>query len=313
MERNYSAETKMLAGFPEIRRLGAVSGNGESSPFLWRGRMMRLELVDPSRGTDPSITATAIIRDRQSGEILSHFGEGCYYFSLYTEDDIVYVLGTKSKPPMLCGDTILLFESRDLKTWSSRELFSRPGWQYFNTSLTKGPDGYRLLLEANEPRELAGVPFTFFFASSPDLVSWTHLPPETAFSKHRYMGGPWMKYSRGWYYVISVTELPCQRYSNYLYRTRDFIEWEVGFYNPLLSPCEADRRISPLACDKKSGWIDGVRHGFLSSSSDMDLCDWPEEGKTLITYNLGNQLGFYYLAEAEYDGSLDDFLERNFR
>ncbi|MBR5519087.1 MAG: hypothetical protein IKU55_00060, partial [Clostridia bacterium] len=100
---------------------------------------------------------------------------------------------------------------------------------------------------------------------------------------------------------------------NYLYRTRDFRTWEVGFYNPLLSPCEADRKLSPLACDLESGWAEQIQTGFLASSSDMDLCDWPEEGKTLITYNLGNQLGFYYMAEAEFDGSLADFLEQNFR
>ena len=35
-------------------------------------------------------------------------------------------------------------------------------------------------------------------------------------------------------------------------------------------------------------------------------CFW--NGKTLITYLIGNQLGFYYMAEAEYDGCVDDFL-----
>ncbi len=39
----------------------------------------------------------------------------------------------------------------------------------------------------------------------------------------------------------------------------------------------------------------------------MDMCDW--NGKTLITYLIGNQLGFYYMAEAEYDGCVADFLE----
>jgi hypothetical protein len=41
------------------------------------------------------------------------------------------------------------------------------------------------------------------------------------------------------------------------------------------------------------------------------MCDW--NGKTLIVYNVGNQLGFYYLAEAEYNGSVADFLEAYFR
>ncbi|MBR4888962.1 MAG: hypothetical protein IKU17_07445 [Clostridia bacterium] len=313
MEINYNASTKMLSGFPVIRHLGATGTCGESSPFIWHGRAMRLELMDESKGTDPYAPTRALIRDRETGEVLSSFGEGCYYYSLYQENGTVYVLGTVSRLPQLCGDTIRLFESTDLKTWKSRDLLCNPGWQYFNTSLTKGPDGYVLLMEANRPIELVGVSFTLFFATSPDLVHWTHMSPEKAFSKERYNGGPWMRYSRGWYYVISVTELPCQRYTNYIFRTKDFDTWEVGFYNPLLSPTEEDRKISPKAFGFTQEQLEEIKTGFLASSSDMDLCDWPEENKVLISYNLGNQLGFYYMAEAEVDGSLDDFLEANFR
>ena len=124
--------------------------------------------------------------------------------------------------------------------------------------------------------------------------------------------GIWLHYSRGWYYLFSVTALPCARYTNYLFRTRDFDTWEVGYYNPILSPCAQDRRISPysvLTDDQK----EQIRTMFLASSSDIDLCDWPEENKVLISYNLGNQLGDYYMAEAECEGSLADFLENNFR
>ena len=313
MEINYNVSTKMEAGFPVSRHLGATSPCGEASPCIWHGRAMRLELMDESRGTDSNAVTKALIRDRETGEILSEFGEGCYYYSLYQEGNTVYVLGTVRQPPMLSGDTIRIFESNDLKTWRSRDLLRNPGWRYFNTSLTKGPDGYVLLMESNYPEELVGVPFTLFFATSPDLIHWAHMSPDKAFSKERYNGGPWMRYSRGWYYVISVTELPCQRYTNYIFRTKDFDTWEVGYYNPLLSPTQEDRIISPKAMGFTPERLAEIPKGFLSSSSDMDLCDWPEENKVLITYNLGNQLGFYYMAEAEVEGSLDDFLEANFR
>ena len=83
MEINYNASTKMEAGFPTIRHLGATSPCGETSPFIWQGRAMRLELMDESRGTDSYAITKALIRDRDTGEILSEFGEGCYYYSLY--------------------------------------------------------------------------------------------------------------------------------------------------------------------------------------------------------------------------------------
>lgn len=316
MEINYNRNTKMYGGFPEIRKLGAVGICGESSPFtLIRNgeeHLMRLELYDKTHGTDFSCTATARIRDCETKETLSEFGEGCYYYSLYIEDGVYYVLGTVSKQDMLCGEEIRLFTSTDLINWSSRSLLKNPGWQYFNTSLTKGKDGYVLLLEANKPVEACGkFPFTLFFATSPDMVNWTFMSSDKGFSKARYMGGPFMKYVNGWYYVISVTELPCTRFTNYIYRTKDFDTWEVGLYNPILMPDENDRRISPNAYDLSEEILKEIPTGFISSNSDIDLCEY--KGKTRISYNVGNQLGFYYMAEAEYDGTPEEFLEAYFR
>ena len=305
-EINYDAASVMKKGYPEIRKLGAVSPNGESSPFVFGGEAYRLELEDRSHGTDSSAPTVALIRRRETGEVLSRFGAGCYYYSLYQESGAVYVIGTRSIHPGLSGDTLILFESRDLVSWSSRVLLTHPGWRYCNTSLTKGPEGYVLCMEANEPRDQVGVPFTAFFATSPDMKTWTFMDPDKGFPKHRYLGGPWLRFSRGWYYLIAVTELPCCRYTNYIYRTRDFETWQVGIYNPILMPGEADRKISPYAFDMSPQLLRQIRTGFISNNSDIDMCDW--QGKTLITYNVGNLLGFYYMAEAVYDGSVDEFL-----
>ena len=76
-------------------------------------------------------------------------------------------------------------------------------------------------------------------------------------------------------------------------------------------PGEEDRKISPYAYDFTPEFLEQIRCGFISNNSDIDMCDW--NGKTLIVYNVGNQLGFYYLAEAEYNGSVADFLEAYFR
>lgn len=312
MEINYNYETKMLRGFPRFEKLGIVSPNGESSPFVWKGCLMRLELSDPSRGTDSLAVTRALIRERETGKVISAFGKGCYYYSLYLEGEKAYVLGTKSLPGVLSGETIVLYESEDLVNWSERELLTNPGWKYYNTALTKGPEGYVLLMEAGEPREYVGEKvFTFFFATSKDMVNWEFMDYSQGFSLDRYMGGPWMRWSGGYYYVISVTALPCARYSNYIYRTKDFKTWEVGFYNPLLSPTEEDRVLAPHAADITPEMVEEIKNGFLSSSSDVDMCDLPD-GRTLLTYNVGNQLGFYYMCEAVYGGTVDEFLAANF-
>lgn len=311
IEINYDASTVMQNGFPIIRKMGVVSPYGESASFVFHDRVYRLELQDASHGIDSSsCTILALIRDRETGEIISRFGRGCYYYSLYQENDTVYVIGTKYTPPHFSGDTLMIYESRDLITWNCRELLTQPGWKLFNTSLTKGPDGYVLCIEVAEPKELVGVPFTAFFVTSKDMVHWKWMDYDTAFPKDRYIRAPRFRYSRGYYYLIGAAELPCWRYGVYIYRTRDFETWEVGYYCPLLMPDENDRKISPYACDLTPKHLRQIRTAFLSSIACFDICDW--NGKSLILYNVGNQLGLYYLAEAEYDGSADDFLEANF-
>lgn len=311
IEINYDEKSIMKKGFPKIRKLGAVSPCGETTPFVFNNRVYRLELEDTSRGLNSYVGVAALIRDRETGEVLSHFAEECYYHSLYQEGDMVYVIGVKSIPPLYSGDTYMIYESKDLIHWSGRELLSNPGWKYYNSSLTRGPEGYVLCMEAGEPAEHVGPhPFTCFFATSKDLIHWDFMEYEKGFSKDRYMGGPWFHYSKGWYYLISVTSLPCERYTNYIYRTKDFDTWEVGGYNPILMPDEEDRKISPYCYDMSAELLKEIREGFISSNSDIDMCDW--NGRTLITYIVGNQRGFYYLAEAEYEGTVDEFLASYF-
>ncbi|MBR6771993.1 MAG: hypothetical protein IKM29_01240 [Clostridia bacterium] len=127
MEINYNGATKMLRGFPKFEKLGIVSPNGESSPFVWNGKLMRLELSDPSRGTNALAETKAIIRERETGKVISSFGEGCYYYSLYLEGKKAFVLGTKSLPGILSGETIVVYESSDLVNWSERVLLSNAG------------------------------------------------------------------------------------------------------------------------------------------------------------------------------------------
>ena len=309
---DYDASTKMLHGFPEIKKMGAVSPNGEMTPFVWQGKLMRLELSDPTRGVNTADSGVcALIRDVESGAVLSRFGHGCYYFAGYAEGDTLYVTATEMRGASPFSDTIRLFTSRDLVHWESRVLLRNEGWEYFNTSLCKGAEGYVLTLEARKPAEYVGdIPFTCFFARSKDLFSWDMCDYNDGFPKFQYIGGPVMKYSEGYYYLIGVTELPCKRYTNYIFRTRDLKNWEVGLYNPVLMPDNADKIISPRAADLSPEKIEEIRTGLNINNSDVDLCEF--NGKTYINYAVGNQLGFYYMAEAEYDGGIAEFLKSYF-
>ena len=56
--------------------------------------------------------------------------------------------------------------------------------------------------------------------------------------------------------------------------------------------------------------LDSIKTGPNGNNSDVDFCEY--HGKTYITYSWGNQLGNEFLALAEYDGSLEDFLKSYF-
>ena len=300
----YNEASVMRGKYPEIKKLGICSPWGEATPVVWNGRLMRLELCDPYKGTQVTEEVHSLIRDAESGEIISRVAYGCYFQSGYLEGDTFYVLGVDSQQ----RDTIRIFESKDLIHWTGRQLLRNPGWVYYNTGLTKGLDGYVLLMESSEPRERIGEPFTHVFATSPDLIHWTFLDPEIySLTRARYQGGPWLKYVDGWYYAIAVEHLPCNIYTNYLFRSQDLKNWYVGKYNPLLMASNEDKKASPYMWDISQEEYDRIQTAYNINNSDIDMCDW--NGKTYIMYLCGNQLGNYWAADAVYDGTVKEFLE----
>ena len=303
----YDENTKMIKGYPEIKKLGICSPYGEETPFVWNGRLYRLELIDPSFGLKKGI-AKAGIRDVETGKIISTFAEDSYFHSAFVEDDKVYVTGVS----MQGMDTIRIYESADLINWTGRDLLTNPGWAYCNSQITKGPDGYVIILEAGLPKECVGTEYTHFFATSPDMKNWTHLDPERySLTKERYNGGPWIRYSDGYYYAIAVELLPGKRFSNILSRSKDLETGEVGKYNPLLMPSNEDKLYSPHICDFTEERLEQIKTAYNINNSDIDMCDW--QGNVYINYLCGNQLGNYWMCEAIVENTtVADFLKNFF-
>ena len=302
----YDENTKMPHGYPEIKKRGICSMSGEMTPFMWNGRLMRMELVDPSCGTGGATQAA--IRDVESGEFVSHFAPDIYFHAAYLEGDKIYVTGVDLKR----RDTIRIYESSDLKNWESRDLLTNPGWVYYNTGLTKGPDGYVILMEASDPRDIVKNKFTHFFATSPDMINWTFLDPERfSLTRERYQGGPWLRYSDGWYYAIAVECLPFRVFTNTLFRSKDLETWYASVYNPILMPSNEDKIVSPHAKDISEENFEKIRYACNINNSDIDMCDW--NGNVYINYGCGNQYNFYWMCEAVVENTtVADFLKSFF-
>ena len=309
---------KMLKHYPVLKKKGVVSPYGEMTPFVFKGKLMRLESV----ATDHCATSTkenllcahAIIRDVESGKVLSEFGHGSYFFDAYVENDHVFVFGTlsNSKAGWYGGDTVMLFESDDLITWSQRVFWHKKGYVVYNHSLTKDDDGYAFMIEISKPKRLAGrIPFTFLFTKIKDLYHVEFKKPKrTAFPIGRYGGGPKMHYVNGWYYFLYLEEFPGPVYATYIVRTKDFENWTFGKYNPFLIASNEDATISPDAADITDEIREHVKTMFNSNASDPDFCEF--NGKVIIDYGSGNQVGQSYICEAVYDGTLQEMLENFF-
>jgi len=303
---------------PVIRKLGVVSKRGEMTPVVFKGRLYRIETgrINGDR--------CGIFYDCEKQCDVSAFGQkqGLHFFSGYCEDDVLYAFGTYTAKHAGEDGYVTMFRSEDGINWTETKLFSRPGWRLFNTSVCKGPDGYRMAVEvcsatikgdplyATEIDPVIGIPFTEFFLKSDDLYNWEWLPDDHCLSKERYTACPALRYCDGYYYIICLLALPHVRYAPYIYRTKDFFTWEVGLHNPVLMVSREDRIPKP-GVQLPAEHMERIRSYMNINNCDVDLCEF--EGKTRIFYLTGDQGSFGVMCEAVYDGPMDEFLKAFFQ
>jgi len=309
-EINYDQHTTMRDA-PEIRKLGVVSENSEMTPFVRQGRLMRIESVWTDVCDPEKVACHAILVDAETGETSAPFGHGNFYFSGYCEEDIVYAFCSRR-------NQIRMFWSADLIHWQSKVIITLPDrLAIANSSVCKGCGQYVMAFECARAERILdepldpdiGHPYTEFFATSGDLMTWTLMPFDRAYTKARYNACPAIRYADGYYYMICLEALPLARYAPYIYRTRDFVAWEIGLHNPVLMFSNEDRHLKPGI--RLSPEVEArLPHYMNINNCDVDLCEF--EGITHLYYLTGNQLGFSVMCEAIYIGSLEQFLKAHF-
>ena len=313
---------------PVIKKLGAVRYGGmEQTPVIWQGEVYLAESAEPDAECP---RAHIRVRREKTGELSPPFGEEYYFASAFVKNGTFYVFATSrfDDRPMTMyqsedpgawhdprgGHTVRMFYSSDLKNWEHRDVISIPGRRLWNTSVCRGDGQYVMAIEVSANPETddpaVGSPFTCFFAVSEDLTRWEMLPDDHAYTPARYNACPALRFADGRYYMICLEALPCQRYAPYIYRTKNFLDWEVGFHNPVMMYGDDDRVIKP-GCAFTPEQKALLENGLNINCSDIDLCEY--DGKTRIFYSNGDQMTYSFLCEAEYDGPLDEFLKSFFR
>ncbi len=289
---------------PAIRKLGTIVCDlVEATPVVWQGRLYRFEYVRHG-SYKPNTSGDSYFRfvDVQSNQATAGFAAGYHLGCAHVEGDRVWAFGTN----IWDGERIQVFWSDDMQTWHEKPALELPGWGIFNTSVCKGPEGYVMAFEIGRPPEETGAAFTTRFAVSDDLLTWRLTSSECVFSKDRYTACPAIRYlDDGYYYMTYLEARPGPTYESHIVRSKDLVAWESSLLNPILHHDDQDRKI--IGPDVTEEERERIATAVNLNNSDVDLCEF--EGKTVIYYSWGNQQGVEHLAEAVYEGPMDEFLK----
>ena len=288
---------------PRITKLGTLDCDiVETTPVVFKGRLYRFEYIRTGEcGYWNNKTGDSYFRfvDHETGRYSEPFARGYHLGNVMADGDTLWVTGSN----IWNGERVDIFMSRDMKRWESWNALNLPGYGIFNTSLCQANGRYVLMFEVGKPPEVAGVPFTARFATSPDMRRWELTPPECTYSKDRYTAPHCLRFLDGWYYNFYLEALP-GAYDQYVVRSRDLVHWESSPLNPVLKASDDDRKIAnpTLSAEHR----ERVRRAVNCNNSDIDFCEF--EGRLIINYSWGNQQGIEHLAEAVYDGPESQFL-----
>ena len=284
-------------GRPLIRKQGTIDLDlVETTPVVFQGRLYRCEWVRSGYWNNPDKRNYFRFVDHETGEPTPAFAWDHEFASAFVSESTVYVTGTRGR------EQVDLFASKDLKSWDTWPALQKPGYGIFNTSLWKAGHEYVLMFEIDRPVEEAGTAFTARFAKSTDLKTWTLTPPECNYAKDRYTAPHCLRWLDGWFYDFYLEAY--RGYETRVVRSRDLIHWEPSPLNPVLRASPQDKLLAhPRLTQAQRQKIAAAQD---LNNSDIDFCEW--QGRLIIHYSWGNQQGTEFLAEAIYDGTLEQFL-----
>lgn len=284
-------------GRPLIRKLGTLDLDlVETTPVVFSNRLYRFEWVRDGYWNNARKTNFFRFIDSETGEATPPFADGHEFGSAFVEGNRVYVTGTLGR------SRVNLFVSRDLKQWDCHPVISDDRYGIFNTSLCRTPEDYVLMFEIDRPPDEAGVAFTARFIRSRDLRAWTLTAPECNYARDRYTAPHCLRWLKGWFYDFYLEAH--LGYEMRVARSRDLVHWQPSPLNPVLRASLEDKQVANPKLNERQR--QRIAEATNLNNSDIDFCPW--QGRLVINYSWGNQLGVEHLAEAVYDGSLESFL-----
>lgn len=291
------------------RKLESAALPGEMTPLVFKNEQYRLENVmahflTPGAESHSRPTSEYHFRIRRvandtliSIPLMNH-----YFASGYVKDDFCYCFATNLGEN---GRSLSMIRSDDLISWEKiRRVLDLRQEQISicNTGVTFDGSRYVMLYECNDP---AYPIFTFKFLASDDLINWE--PIEGAiYGADKYVGGPALYWSCGWYYVTYVdlfihpeVRQVCFRTS--ISRSKDLINWEDAPEERAVVMPDFNNRPDP----------EHFPEVYDVNASDAEFIE--EDGKVKVFFIGGNQWGVSDNQVAEYNGTADQLFQEFFK
>ena len=286
-------------GRPLIVKSGTIDVDMvETTPIVFNNKVYRFEYV--RQGYWGNQTGDSYFRfvNHETGKPTKAFAKGFHLGSAFVQNETVYVTAVD----IWDGEQVHVFSSHDLENWDSWLAFELHGYGIFNTSLTRAENNFVLMFEIGKPEKETGKRFTANFATSTDLKNWEILSSDHNYAKDRYTAPHCLRYLNGYYYDFYLEAH--NGYEMRVVRSKDLIQWEPSPLNPVLKASSEDKKIANNKLSDKL--LQRVADAKDINNSDIDFCEF--NGKLIINYSWGNQRGEEFLAEAVYEGTLEQFL-----
>ena len=281
---------------------------GETTPFVFQGRLYRLEnwqkfmeipgATCGNRYMEDAVRIWDVVADQLVSVVLTGHSFG---FAFVWENRVyVYAAAHPANRPWRTVTEITLTTSDDLVTWTAPEVVLRAelGEHLFNVAVCRSADRFIMLYETDDRH---WQPFTFKYCESTNLRHWK-LIPDAIYGREKYVGGPALYYEGGRYYTLYLQDLG-GKWETRVTRSSDLTHWEdAPGDRPFLT---FDENRSHLY------WHQGEQHRVREiNASDAELCEW--QGKTLVYFNGGDQQSAGDLQLAEFAGTSRQLLESFF-
>lgn len=286
-------------GRPLIIKSGTIDVDlVETTPIVFQGKVLRYEYVREGYWDNQTGDSYSRFVDRETGKPTKAFAQGYHLGSAFVYDETVYVTAVD----IWDGEEIHIFTSIDMEHWEHDLALKLPGYGIFNTSLTRAEDKFVLMYEIGKPKEEAGERFTANFATSTDMKNWEVLSSDHNYAKDRYTAPHCLRYLDGYYYNFYLEAH--NGYEMRIVRSKDLIAWEASPLNPVLVASSEDKQIANTSLSEELR--QKIANAENRNNSDIDFCEY--KGALVINYSWGNQRGLEFLAEAYYEGTMEEFL-----